>query len=53
MALRDFSLNTECMAVYRLKATAIDDSDLRETILHERGYPYAWDGITIFRFTPE
>lgn len=39
--------------IYRLKATAIDDSDLREGILHERGYPYAWDGITIFRFTPE
>jgi hypothetical protein len=39
--------------VYRLKAMAIDDSDLRETILHDRGYLYAWDGITIFRFTPE
>jgi len=39
--------------VYRLKATAIDDSDLRETILHDRGYLSAWDGITIFRFTPE
>ena len=36
--------------IYRLQATPIDDPDLRVAILHERGYPYAWDGITVFRF---
>lgn len=39
--------------IYRMRATPIDDPVLRETILHDRGYLYAWDGITIFRFTPE
>ena len=38
--------------IYRMRATPIDDSDLRVAILHDRGYPYAWDGITIFRFAP-
>ncbi len=36
--------------IYRLRATPIDDPNLRVSILHERGYLYAWDGITIFRF---
>ncbi|TDJ38752.1 MAG: hypothetical protein E2O61_03810 [Gammaproteobacteria bacterium] len=36
--------------IYRLRATPIDDGELREVILHERGYLYAWDGITVFRF---
>ena len=36
--------------IYRLRAVRIDDSELREAILHERGYLYAWDGITVFRF---
>ncbi len=40
-------------SLYRLRATPIIDATLRETILHDRGYAYAWDGITIFRFNPE
>lgn len=38
--------------IYRMRATPIDDSERRVAILHDRGYPYAWDGITIFHFAP-
>ncbi len=38
--------------IYRMRATPIDDSELRVAILHDRGYTVAWDGITIFRFAP-
>ena len=37
--------------VYPMLATAIDDEQRREAILKERGYWYAWDGITVFSFT--
>ena len=36
--------------IYELRAMPIDDSKRRAAILHDRGYSYAWDGITIFRF---
>ncbi len=36
--------------IYRLRATPVDDQVLRVSILHDRGYWYAWDGITVFRF---
>lgn len=36
--------------IYLMAAKAIDDEDLRVEILKERGYLYAWDGITIFSF---
>ena len=29
----------------------IDDEDRRQQILHDRGYWYAWDGITVVRFS--
>ena len=35
--------------IYRLRATPVDQF-LRVSILHDRGYWYAWDGITVFRF---
>ena len=38
--------------IYRLQASLIDDEELRKGILHDRGYWYAWDGITIVRFLP-
>jgi len=38
--------------IYAMSATAIDDEERRQEILHERGYWYAWDGITIFSFAP-
>lgn len=38
--------------IYRMRAVAIDDPHIRAAILHDRGYPYAWKGITIFRFYP-
>ncbi len=37
--------------IYRMIATPIDDPDRRVDILNGRGYSYAWDGITIFRFS--
>lgn len=36
--------------IYRLRATPIDDPKMRVAILHARGYLYAWNGITVFRF---
>ena len=36
--------------IYRMRATPIEDEILRVALLHERGYVYAWDGITVFRF---
>ncbi|MFB3107415.1 MAG: hypothetical protein ACE1ZA_21185, partial [Pseudomonadales bacterium] len=36
--------------IYRLRATPIDDPKMRVAILHERGYLYAWNGITVFKF---
>jgi hypothetical protein len=36
--------------IYPLEASPINDEGLRESILHDRGYWYAWDGITIVRF---
>jgi len=36
--------------IYRLRAMPVDDQILRVSILHDRGYWYAWDGITVFRF---
>lgn len=38
--------------IYALRASAIDDEDLRVQILEDRGYWRAWDGITIVRFLP-
>ena len=38
--------------IYRMRAKPIDDSEHRAAILHDRGYLYAWDGITIFSFSP-
>ena len=37
--------------IYSMRASPIDDSGSRGAILHDRGYWYAWDGITIFRFS--
>lgn len=37
---------------YSLKASPIDDESHRKSILHDRGYWYAWDGVSVFRFTP-
>ena len=37
--------------IYSMIATPIDDPDRRVDILNGRGYSYAWDGITIFRFS--
>ena len=36
--------------IYPMVATPIDDEKRRIAILHDRGYWYAWDGITIFGF---
>ena len=38
--------------VYPLAASPINDERLRTEILHDRGYWYAWDGITVVRFVP-
>lgn len=38
--------------IYSLQASPINDESLRKRILHDRGYWYAWNGITIVRFTP-
>ncbi|NOX49648.1 MAG: hypothetical protein GXP16_03820, partial [Gammaproteobacteria bacterium] len=38
--------------IYAMSATAIDDEEQRTAILRQRGYWYAWDGITVFSFTP-
>jgi hypothetical protein len=38
--------------IYALHAAPIDDDVLRVGILHDRGYWYAWNGITIVRFLP-
>jgi hypothetical protein len=38
--------------IYALQASAIDSESLRKKILHSRGYWYAWEGITVVRFTP-
>ncbi len=37
---------------YTMTATAVDDEDRRKKMLRDRGYIYAWEGITIFRFDP-
>jgi hypothetical protein len=37
--------------IYSVRGTPFDDPADRETVLHARGYWYAWDGITIFRFS--
>jgi hypothetical protein len=39
-------------SIYSLRASPIDDERLRTAILHDRGYWYAWDGITVVRFLP-
>ncbi len=38
--------------IYALRASPIDDEELRVQILRDRGYWHAWDGITIVRFLP-
>ncbi len=38
--------------IYVMNATAIDDEDKRVAILSDRGYWYAWEGITVFQFIP-
>ena len=38
--------------IYALRASPIDDENLRKRILHDRGYWRAWDGITVVRFIP-
>ena len=38
--------------IYSMRATPIDDESYRTKILYDRGYWYAWDAITIFRFAP-
>ena len=38
--------------IYLLQASPINDDGIRTSILHDRGYWYAWDGITIVRFVP-
>lgn len=37
--------------IYRMRADPIVDEARRRQILHDRGYWYAWDGITIVRFS--
>lgn len=39
-------------AIYSLRASPIDDDQRRVSILHDRGYWYAWEGITVVRFEP-
>lgn len=38
--------------VYAMRAYPIDDETTRRQILYDRGYSYAWDGITVVRFLP-
>lgn len=38
--------------IFRMRAHAVTDEARRVAILHQRGYYYAWGGITIFTFTP-
>jgi hypothetical protein len=38
--------------IFRMRAHPVNDEARRLSILHQRGYYYAWDGITIFTFTP-
>ena len=38
--------------IYPVTAAAIDEESARVRILENRGYWYAWEGITVFRFTP-
>ena len=38
--------------IYALQASPINNERLRESVLHDRGYWYAWDGITVVRFIP-
>ena len=37
--------------IYELVATRVDDEEQRQQILYDRGYWYAWDGISVFNFT--
>ena len=37
--------------IYAMQATPLDDEALRVQILSNRGYWYAWDGITVVRFS--
>ena len=39
-------------AIYTLQASPINDERLRKSVLHDRGYWHAWDGITVVRFVP-
>ena len=36
--------------IYTMRAMPIVDDEQRVQILHDRGYPYAWPSITVFRF---
>ena len=36
--------------IYRMRGAPIEAEDRRQQILHDRGYWYAWDGITVVRF---
>lgn len=39
--------------IYRLRASRIPDETTRQQILFDRGYWYAWKGISIFAFHPQ
>ena len=36
--------------IYAMRANPIDNEERRQEMLVDRGYVYAWEGITIFRF---
>jgi hypothetical protein len=36
--------------IYRMRGEPIEAEDRRQQILHDRGYWYAWGGITVVRF---
>ena len=36
--------------IYRVRAVRIDDENRRQEILYDRGYWYAWDAISVYRF---
>lgn len=38
--------------IYPMSARAVEDETRRVTILRDRGYWHAWDGITVFSFRP-
>ena len=38
--------------IYSMLATPIEDETRRQAILRDRGYWYAWDGITVFSYAP-